>query len=116
MWTKTNTETERAFFYVAQKHLSLIIAASCHVQARSKHKVSHASTVYNKCSVAPGGVAQAMKVTLATSTATMPMEGMPILYACLEVNPAALLLLLVCVICCCCQSYACSYDSMLMCA
>ena len=25
----------------------------------------------------PGGVAQAMKVTLATSTATMPMEGIP---------------------------------------
>ena len=36
----------------------------------------------------PGGVTQPMKVTLATSTATMPMEGMPILYACLEVKPA----------------------------
>lgn len=36
----------------------------------------------------PGGVTQPMKVTLATSTATIPMEGMPILYACFDVNPA----------------------------
>lgn len=37
-----------------------------------------------------------MKVTLATSTATMPMEGMPILYACLEVKPAVLLAIIKC--------------------
>ena len=37
----------------------------------------------------PGGVAQAIKVTLATSTATMPMDGMPILYACLSEKHAA---------------------------
>ena len=36
----------------------------------------------------PGGVAYAMKVTLATRTATMPMAGMPILNACFEVKPA----------------------------
>ena len=39
--------------------------------------------------LSPGGVAHAMKVTLATSTATIPMEGMPILYACFEVKPVA---------------------------
>ena len=42
----------------------------------------------NDNTISPGGVVQATKVTLATSTATMPMAGMAILYACFDVNPA----------------------------
>ena len=68
--------------------LSKLVLSVCETQGNSCMGDSQICVCCTKLSVlSPGGEAQALKVTFATSTATMPMAGMPILYACLEVKP-----------------------------